>query len=501
MRNLSKSKIIAYRQCPKRLWLEIHKPELRDDSASEMVFQIGNQVGEVARSIYDPQQTGVTIDIDELGHSAALALSADLLATGLSPIFEAGLTIEGALAYADVMLPETQDGTLAWKMIEVKSSTGVKDYHRDDIAVQAYIAASAGVRLSSVSLAHIDNSFVYQGDGDYQGLLKENDLTEEATSRSAEVREWITGAQAVAALPAEPEVATGPHCGSPFTCGFADHCNQGKVLPDFPISSLPRLHPNRRSIIEAAGHEDLRDVPDDLLGAIQNRVKLCSITGTTYFDAAGTAADLAPYGFPAYFLDFETAMFAVPIWKGTRPYQQLPFQFSLHVLAASGDLQHHGFLDLSGNDPSRACAQALVEFCGQQGPVFAYNAGFECRVMRELATRFPEFAPALESIIERVVDLLPVARNRYYHPSQHGSWSIKAVLPAAIPELSYDQLDGVQDGGMAVSAFMEAINPATTPERKKEIEDQLIEYCQLDTYAMVRLWQFFSGSRGPNLGE
>ena len=501
MRNLSKSKIIAYRQCPKRLWLEIHKAELRDDSASEMVFQIGNQVGDMARSIYDLDGNGEFIDINGLGHEQALARSAVLLVSGEVPVFEAGMAAGGALAYADVMLPDPQDGAVAWKMIEVKSSTSVKDYQRDDIAVQAHIAATVGVRLSSISLAHIDSSFVYPGNGDYQGLLKENDLTEEANSRRDEVKEWINGAHAVAALTEEPEVATGPHCNSPFACGFAEYCNRDKVSPKYPLSSLPRLHPSRRERIEAAGHEDLRDVPDKFLGAIQNRVKQCSITGETYFDAAGATADLAPYGFPAYFLDFETAMFAVPIWKGTRPYQQLPFQFSLHILAESGDLQHHGFLDLSGDDPSRACAQSLVDLCGEHGPVFAYNAGFECRVMRDLAARFPEFAPALESIIGRVADLLPIARNRYYHPSQHGSWSIKAVLPAAIPELSYSQLDGVQDGGMAVSAFMEAIAPATPPEKKAEIEGQLVSYCELDTFAMVRLWQFFAGREPTPLFE
>jgi hypothetical protein len=265
------------------------------------------------------------------------------------------------------------------------------------------------------------------------------------------------------------------------------------VWPDFPLSSLPRLHPGRRERIEAAGHDDLRDVPDELLGWIQNRVKQCSISGETFFDAAGAAADLAPHGFPAYFLDFETAMFAVPIWKGTRPFQQIPFQFSLHILAASGDLQHHGVLELSGNDPSRACARSLMDLCGEQGPVFAYNSGFECRVMRELAARFPEFASALEAIVERVVDLLPIARNRYYHPSQHGSWSIKAVLPALCPDLSYGSLDGVQDGGMAVAAYQEAIHPETTPERKLQIEEELHAYCHLDTLAMVRIWDEFSG--------
>jgi hypothetical protein len=493
MRSLSKSKIIAFRQCPKRLWLTIHKPELCDDSASEMVYQIGHQVGEVARRIYDPEGNGVTIDLNVLDHGAALARSAELLAAGQSPIFEAGVTIDGALAYADVMLPDHTDGTLAWKMIEVKSSGSVKDYQRDDIAVQSFIATRMGIRLSSVSLAHIDSSFVYPGDGNYQGLLKENDLTEEALSRSDEVAAWIAGAQAVAALPDEPEVETGPHCNDPFTCGFCAYCNRDKVWPEYPLSSLPRFGISKQAQMEELGIEDLRDVPDEHLSALQSLVKKHTAAGTVFFDTVGAAADLAPYGFPAYFLDFETAMFAVPIWKGTRPYQQIPFQFSLHVLDESGLLEHAGFLDLTGGDPSEDFARSLIDLCGMEGPVFVYNAGFEKMVMANLATRFPDLAPSLNAVSSRVVDLLPIARTRYYHPGQHGSWSIKAVLPAVIPELSYDKLEGVQDGNMAVSAYQEAIAPTTTPERKQEIERQLVEYCKLDTFAMVRLWEKFSG--------
>ncbi len=501
MHNLSKSKIIAYRQCKRRLWLEIHKPELRDDSASETVFQIGNQVGEIARQIYDPENIGIVIDVQGLGHGGALAQSAELLAEGTVPLFEAGVTIPGALAYADVMLPDLSDGTLRWKMIEVKSSTSVKDYQCDDIAVQAYIASAAGVKLSSISLAHIDNSFVYPGDGDYQGLLKESDLTAQALSRSDEVKEWIDGAQAVAALTEEPDVATGPHCNTPFTCGFCDYCNRDKVWPEYPLTSLPRLSRKNRELLESLGIEDLRNVPDDYLSEIQARVKEHTASGTVYFDAAGAAADLAPHGFPAYFLDFETAMFAVPIWKGTRPYQQIPFQYSLHILYENGHLRNPCLLDLTGNDPSENFSRFLIRFCDTQGPIFVYNAAFEKRIMRELAARFPDLAPALHALIGRVVDLWPIARNRYYHPSQHGSWSLKTVLPAAIPELSYDQLEGVQDGGMAVAAFMEAIAPATTVERKLEIERQLISYCELDTFALVRLYQFFTGQQPNSLAN
>ena len=182
------------------------------------------------------------------------------------------------------------------------------------------------------------------------------------------------------------------------------------------------------------------------------------------------------------------------IWKGTRPYQQIPFQFSLHRVDHSGSLGHTAFLDLTGMDPSKVFGQSLIEQCGFDGPVYVYNAAFESTQMRELASRFPELEPGLSSIIQRVVDLLPIARNRYYHPSQHGSWSIKAVLPALCPELSYAKLDGVQDGEMAIEAFKEAIALETTPERKREVEQQLLEYSKLDTLAMVRMWQIFSGA-------
>ena len=183
----------------------------------------------------------------------------------------------------------------------------------------------------------------------------------------------------------------------------------------------------------------------------------------------------------------------MPLWKGTRPYQQLPFQFSVHRLGRTGRATHQAFLDLSGGNPSLAFAQSLVAACGERGPVFVYNAAFETTRIRELAERHPRLATALRAINDRVVDLLPIARQHYYHPSQQGSWSIKAVLPALCPELHYDALDGVQDGGAAQQAYLEAITPATSAPRKAELERQLLAYCSLDTWAMVRLWSAFTG--------
>ena len=151
------------------------------------------------------------------------------------------------------------------------------------------------------------------------------------------------------------------------------------------------------------------------------------------------------------------------------------------------------FLDVSGNDPSRAFAEALVTACGNVGPVFVYNAGFETSCLRSLAQRVPTLGRALLTICARVVDLQPVAAKRYYHPRQQGSWSIKEVLPAVAPDLAYEQLEGVRNGGMAMEAYREAIAPTTSAQRQAQIKSQLLEYCKLDTFAMVRMWQHFTG--------
>ncbi len=492
MRQLSKSKIMAFRQCPKRLWLEIHRPDLREDSqTSEALFQIGYEVGDMARQIYDPRGEGTLIDIQKEGWDSAFERTEHHLITSRAPIFEAAFRIPGGLALADVVLPDEANGESAWRMIEVKSSTGVKEYHHDDIAVQSFIAKSSGAPIHSVAIARVDSSWIYPGGGDYAGLLAEEDFTEETQARSGEVQEWFVEAQRIATLTEEPDVSTGPHCAKPFECGFCNYCYRNKVWPQYPLTWLPRFTKKRQTACSEQGIEDVRFVPDELLSGKQQRVKNCTVSQTVFFDSAGANKALAPYGFPALFLDFETVNLAVPQWKGTRPYEQIPFQFSLHVLSESGALEHHAFLDLSGEDPSPGFATALVDACGETGPIFVYNAKFEKRIIAWVAARFPKLRTQLKSLSSRVVDLLPIAEQFYYHPSQQGSWSIKAVLPAVCPDLSYGQLEGVQDGGGAVTAYREAIQPTTTKERKEEIEKQLLAYCQLDTLAMVRLWQAF----------
>ncbi len=491
MKNFSKSRLVSLRQCPRRFWLELYRPELKTDSPqTQQIFKTGHLVGDIARRLFDPEGVGALVDLNQLGFAQALLTSEHLL-RGDRPIFEAGLSGGGVLAFADIMLPAERPGS--WHMVEVKSSTSVKDYHQDDIAIQTFAARATGVHLESVSLAHIDSSWTYPGEQDYRGLLKRQDLTRQALARQDEVAQWVQQAQAVAQCTREPDIAIGAQCSSPFACSFIAHCSEGVQTAEYPLQWLPRISAKVREELEAVGITDLRHAPDSKLTETQQRVKQASVTGQPYFDAHGAAKDLARYPLPCQFLDFEAVQFGVPIWAGTRPFQQICFQFSLHTLHTDGHLDHQEYLDLSGADPSAAFAQALIAACGAEPrTIFVYNAGFEKTRIGELAERFPDLTAPLQALKDRIVDLMPIVKNRYYHPRQEGSWSIKNVLPVLVPELKYSDLDGVQDGTLAILAYQEAIAPYTTAARKQEIERQLRQYCQLDTYSMVKIWQAFA---------
>ncbi len=237
----------------------------------------------------------------------------------------------------------------------------------------------------------------------------------------------------------------------------------------------------------AEGIEDVRDIPAGrLANATHERIRRVTVSGRPELDPQAGKA-LRGLAYPRYYLDFETIAFPVPIWKSTRPYQPIPFQWSCHIERRDGALDHTEFLDLSGDDPTRAFAENLIKTLGDRGPIFVYNQGFEGRVLEDLAQRHRKLAPGLQAIKSRLVDLLPIARESYYHPAMRGSWSIKAVLPTIAPELDYAELEDVQDGGQAQEAYLEAVAPETERSRKAEIMAALRRYCGRDTEAMIRL--------------
>lgn len=490
---LSKSKLMACRQCARRLWLEWHHPELCEVSAaSQAAFETGHTVGAIARRLYDPKGNGLEIGRDATAsRRSALQQTAEALPRRL-PLFEAGFEGGRAYAYADVLLPVGGKQGRSWRMVEVKSATAVKDYYRMDAAIQSYVARTAGLPLKGVAIAYVDKTWTYPGKEDYAGLLVEQDVTRDAAALEPEVVELVENAHATICMRKEPSVRTGPHCTSPYPCGFLDHCKASEPVAEYPVEWIPRKQ--RKDLLAhlaQSGAIDMRQVPDHLLNPQQQRVKQVTLSGKPYSDRRGAAERLRKDPYPHYFLDFETVQFAVPIWAKTRPYQKIPFQFSLHRRSASGEIRHYEFLDLSGNDPSRPLAEALVKACGVRGAIYAYNAGFEKGVLTDLARRFPTLRAALTQVCERIVDLYPIATDHYYHPDQQGSWSIKSVLPTLAPEHDYGNLDGVQDGGMAMDAFHLAIASDTSAAERARIEQELLAYCRLDTEALMVLRDYW----------
>ncbi|MEW5773234.1 MAG: DUF2779 domain-containing protein [Thermodesulfobacteriota bacterium] len=474
---LSKSKMLSGLQCRKRLYLEVHHPELAEtDSAAEQRMAAGTDVGEVARNQFPG---GVLVDLEDGDFARAIQETGDLLTRRpMPPVFEGTFSHGGVLVRADVLAP----GPDGLRLIEVKSSTSLKDYHLLDCGIQLWVIESAGHTVPRVEVAHIDSSFLYLGGGDYRGLFRFADVTEQARYFQDQVPGWVADLQAALAGPM-PEVEPGNQCHDPFDCPFLGHC--AVPGPEYPVHCLPRGRAVADALL-AEGIEDIRDIPPGRLSnPLHERVREATVSGLVHVDPElGDILAALPY--PRYSFDFETIAFAVPIWAGTRPYQQIPFQWSCHVEDAPGQMRHEEFLDLSGDNPSRPLLENLLAVLGDAGPVLHYSA-YEKTMLNTLRAMHPDLAPAIDRVLARLNDLLPLVREHYYHPAMKGSWSIKAVLPAVAPELDYSALEEVQDGTGAQAAYLEAIDPATSGERKNQLLRNMLEYCKMDTLAMVRV--------------
>ena len=479
---LSKSRITSFEQCPKKLWLSMHKREFAEMQAgSELRFAGGHEVGAIACELVPG---GVMIEAQP-DLQAALKQTSALLAAGhRAPIYEATFSHDGVLIQADVLEPAGKSG---WRMAEVKSSTGVKDYHRGDLATQVWVLEHCGIELEAAAIRHIDNSFVLSTAGDYQGLLKDAPLLEEVRPIAARRGEVAASAREALAG-SEPVLAMGPHCLKPFSCEFQSYCRQDMPPPpDWPVDILPRAS---RSFVEEMARQgiyDLRDVPLDALKNSKHKIVYqATVSGLPYHDPAAVAHATKEWGFPRHYLDFETIALPVPAWVGAKPYQQIPFQFSCHTELADGSIVHRSFLSVDGSDPRRHCAEILIECVGTTGAIISYNASFERSCVRGLADALTDLSQELTAIAERFVDLLPIAQSYYYHRDQKGSWSIKKVLPTIAPDLDYSDLD-VGDGAAAQLAWLEAASAQCAPERRAQIAASLEAYCERDTWAMVVL--------------
>ena len=474
-------------QCRKRLHLEVHHPERKRFSPNtEAILAAGHRVGALACDLLGAEG-GVFIDRN-WGVRATLERTAALIEQGAPAIYEAAFEHDNVLVYVDILRRQGD----AWRLIEVKSTSRVKDEHLKDCAIQTWVAHGAGHSLVGTSLAHVDSSFVYPGGGDYAGLFTEADISAEVEALMPEVPAWVeTATRAVGED--EPEVPVGPHCTSPYDCPFCAQC--WPMNAKYPVTGLGGRKDKLAELV-CSGYGDIRDVPEDALDTDNHkRIHRVTLAGEPeLLEEAAAAVQALPY--PRYYLDFETINPAIPVWAGTSPFQAIPFQWSCHIEVEPGSFRHAEYLDLSGEPPMRRLAEALVAKLGDSGPVLAYSP-YEKRVVNDLAHRFADMAPALSALTHRLEDLLPLAKRNYYHPAMLGSWSIKAVLPTVAPDMRYSELDEVQDGMAAGAAYLEAIDPSTDDTRREYLRQRMLAYCRFDTEAMVRLVHFFASAGQP----
>jgi len=510
---LTKSDLASFRQCPRKLWLEHHSPDLvpQNDPTLWRRANDGNIVGAKARELLG--QNVIWPKPADDPAAAAAAAAAQLSANPTQAAVEVPMYQDGLYARADALIPAPSGG---YVLRETKASTfplkkdkvtpdKPEEHHLDDLAIQAWVYQASGWRLAGAELNLLNNQWRYPGSGDYSGLFRLFPVADVIAGKISEIPAWCAASRSVLDG-AMPSVQTGAQCSKPYDCSFYDHCKPLDAPgPQHPLALLPGAGGKSlaRKLNQQRGYASLLEPqPFEFTGAdaaLYGRMQIAHRTGQPVLEP-GSATPLAALPYPRYYFDFEGIDLPVPRWVGVRPYQQIPFQWSCHIEHTPGVFDHAEFLDLSGNDPSIPCIERMREVISPDGtgPILVYYQTYEAGRLRELAARHPRYSAAVDRYLDRIVDLHPMVKGSYYSPAMQGSFSIKAVLPAIAPDLDYGALDEVTDGTAAQVAYLyAALDPQTTPERKAELQDRLLVYCKQDTWAMVEVAYFLQRQRRP----
>jgi uncharacterized protein DUF2779 len=464
---LSKSRFADGLQCSKLLWLRVHErdaPELVPDASLQAIFDQGNRVGALARKRFPG---GILIPYDDRRVEA----TREAIVAGRTVLYEGSFFAEGTFVAVDVLVREHG----GWRLVEVKSSTRVKDEHIADAALQWHVLDRAGLCVHAVEIMHLNRECQHP---DLSNLFVRADVTGRVREMLPTIPSRIEGQLAVLRGPL-PVVPTGPHCHRPHQCAFRSRCFG--PLPAHPVSSLYR---GGRIVAEslAQGIERIEDITVPLVG-IHDRQRRAVQSGNLVVEG-DLAAALDAFRGPTAFLDFETISPAVPVWPGCSPYDPVPVQFSVHS-EQGGRLIHHEWLAEGPRDPRQPLAVALLDACAGAKSVAAYNAGFERGVIEDLAVACPDLTRPLEQLADRLVDLLPVVRDLVYHPDFEGSFGLKSVLPALTGE-GYDDLT-IGDGGLASAALSRLLFEPLSDDSRETLRRDLLAYCRRDTWGLVLL--------------
>ncbi|MDZ4676345.1 MAG: DUF2779 domain-containing protein [Oligoflexia bacterium] len=482
-KTLSKSRIMRGLQCEKSLYLTVFKPELeaKADAATQARFDEGNKIGVFAQKKFPD---GVLIDAEYWDTDKSIYLTQEAIKAGKNTLFEATFKFENFTARIDILTRKNANSP--WHVIEVKSSTKVKDEHITDVAIQSWVLRNAGFKADKFSLMHIDNACIAP---DLDKLFNIENITKPVELAIYNIEKTITPLKQIIENAIEPKKEIGPHCYSPYECPFVSEC--WKHIPTPSVFDIPAIGQRAWEFYSKGIFEIDKLKLSDFKNKQQKAVEVLQ-TKKRWVDVQNIKTSLKEWEYPLYFLDFETIGSALPLYDGTSPYQQVPFQFSCHILTTDNKLTHFEYLHKDSSDPRDEFAKALVNGVGEKGSIVAYNKAFEAGVMRDLADDFPKYSKALEDFASRLVDPLPIFRNSVYDPAFLGSFGIKSVAPAIIGEkLSYKNLE-VQHGEQAQQAFMKMAFGTLKQEEKEKLYHSLVAYCRQDTLAMVELVQWLS---------
>ncbi len=481
---LSKSTFIRGLQCEKSLYLYKHNYNLRDEISSQLqaIFNQGTNVGILAQGLFPDGVDASPSSYFKMQES--VFKTQEFIENGEQIIYEATFQHNGILSALDILVKDKE----GWKAYEVKSSTSVSETYILDAAIQYYTIVNSGIDLKDISIIYINNQYIKDGNIVIQQLFTVESVFDRVLEVMPSIPNQIDAFKKLIKQDAIPNIDIGAHCDNPYSCDFKGHC--WKHIPPYSIFDIAGLLTSKKFVLYNQGiiSFDQLNLNSAPLNGNQQIQVISELEQKTFIDKPNIQNFISGLEYPIYYLDFETMTSAVPIYNNSRPYQQLVFQYSLHIEQKNRDITHKEYLaEANPNiDPRDAFVEQLIQDCGTSGDILVYNIGFERGKLNDLIALYPQHQNEIQAIINRLKDLMiPFQQKWYYTPEMKGSYSIKYVLPALVPELSYQDLE-IKGGGTASTTFAQMVIGEFQGNLQKTRID-LLEYCKLDTYAMLKI--------------
>lgn len=486
---LSKTDYILYRECPKNVWYKIHKPDIYFKSElsdfEKSIIETGNEIELIARKLFP---TGILIERrDAKGEQT----THDYLRKKQEILFQPVFVKESYLAIVDILKFEPK--TNSYSVYEIKSTNDIdKKVHYHELAFQVNLLRKCGLKINKAFLIHLNSEYVRSGELNITQLFKIVDVTNEVESVAESVTTEAVEALKYISQTSEPK---GFCCciykGRSKHCSTFQHANS--EVPEYSVHDIARIGNSKAKLKELIDsnifHIDKIPAHIKLTDIQQNQVD-AYVLNKIFTNKGKITEELESLIFPLYFLDYETFPCAIPRFDGFSTHNQIPFQYSVHILeSADSEPKHYEFLHVASNDPSKLFAESLQGHIGETGSIIVWHKSFECGRNDEISKRIPSTKAFMDSIRDRVYDLEKIFKKQYYiHKDFRGGTSIKDILPVLVLKLSYKELD-IQEGGTAADTWNKIITDFFIEPKKEEAIKNLKIYCGLDTYAMYSIWR------------